>query len=86
MAQASPNKLFPPPAPQTALAAIYSHPTGEGHVAIANIQPYKSGLTPGILLSNPTDQDVLQRAALDRYQKTRFHGTFLSSSFSGHKS
>jgi hypothetical protein len=68
--------------PKTALAQIYSHPYGEiggvNHNPIANILPYKSGLSPSTLPPNATPQDKIERAALERYQKKRFEGMFLS--------
>ncbi len=52
MAQA-PQTAHPP---KTALAQIYSHPYGEiggvNHNPIANILPYKSGLSPSTLPPN----------------------------------
>ncbi len=72
MAQA-PQTAHPP---KTALAQIYSHPYGEiggvNHNPIANILPYKSGLSPSTLPPNVTPQDKIEReesAALERYQK-----------------
>ncbi|PMD48943.1 hypothetical protein L207DRAFT_595459 [Hyaloscypha variabilis F] len=56
--------------PKTALAQIYSHPYGEiggvNHNPIANILPYKSGLSPSTLPPNATPQDKIERAALER--------------------
>jgi hypothetical protein len=58
----------------TELGEKYGHPVGPNHVAIANLRPWKSGITP--LEPGPfkTEEAKLQYIKLQNYQRDRFEG------------
>jgi hypothetical protein len=61
-------------APYTELGEKYGHPVGPNHVAISQIRPWRSGITP--LEPGPfkTEAARLEYIKLQNYQRDRFEG------------